>query len=75
MAGQVSRAGGPTAGWLHYQRVITLLETARPGSKRVPTRAPRSHGRCFDRVKAMKTLSLLRKKRCKEKAKQLRAQI
>lgn len=52
-------------GWRTNSRLASLSEgnnlseAARPGSKRVPPRAPRSHGRCFDRVQVMKTLNLL----------------
>lgn len=60
----LSRGRAGEQGWKTNSRLASLSEgnnlpeAARPGSKRFPIRAPRRHGRCFDRVQAMKTLNL-----------------
>lgn len=40
MAGQVSRAGGPTAGWLQYQSAKTLQRQQGQGAKGFPQETP-----------------------------------
>lgn len=61
----LSRGRAGEQGWRTNSRLVSLSEGNNPagdskaGSKRLPTRAPRSHGRCVDRIEAMKTLNLL----------------